>query len=65
MKATCPRNPNHKEFRANATIREEWIVDENGYFLKIGDTQAGQLMDAPSMSEEWTCAICGEVAVFE
>jgi hypothetical protein len=62
MKATCPKDPEHKEFYATAHVAEEWIVDETGQFLDHADLP-GEVTHAPGPDDVWTCKECGAEAV--
>lgn len=63
MKATCPNNPEHKEFLTVATVLEEWKVDERGEWLETCQTL--DPVHRPDPGNVWTCCVCGEQAEVE
>jgi len=52
----CPKNPNHKKFITTAHEVHDWVVDENGEFLK--DLGCSEVAAKPDTGNIWTCAIC-------
>jgi hypothetical protein len=63
MKATCPKNPKHRQFVTVASVLEEWVVDEHGNW--ISTEQALQTNHGPDSGNIWTCFICGAKARVE
>lgn len=61
MKATCPKNENHKKFVTTAHEAHTWIVNEYGEFVK--DLGSDDIDEGPSIYNIWTCCICGERAI--
>lgn len=57
-KRICPKNPNHKTFQTVAYISQDWLVDDDGNFIEISDTN-GQVLHGPNHNNIWTCAECG------
>ena len=64
MKATCPNNPDHKEFVTTAHVMQEWKVDENGEFIDVTDDSL-EVSHWPSSYNLWTCNECYADAVVE
>ena len=63
MKAKCPKNLNHEEFITTVYVSEEWVVDENGEYLRICEDQRdSQVLHKPNPNNFWYCAMCGEIA---
>jgi hypothetical protein len=60
MKATCPKDPTHKEFITTAHVMEDWKVDEHGNFIE--QLEVIQTDHGPDPDNNWTCAICGAEA---
>ena len=61
MHARCPKDPKHKRFIATAHVFEEWIVGPHGEFIE----QDGEReVEPPELGQVWSCAECGEGAVF-
>jgi len=61
MKAICPNNPDHKEFITSAHEVHDWVVDQNGTFIKdlcCIETSAG-----PNIDNTWTCISCRAIAI--
>ena len=53
----CVGNPEHKTFRADATVREEWILDQRGDFVESLGWLA--TLEEPSAADQvFTCASC-------
>jgi hypothetical protein len=65
MKATCPNDPNHKEFLTVAHVTEDWVVDEFGEFVEIWDQNQTEVVANPHPDNTWTCKICGATAVVD
>lgn len=61
MKATCPKDKNHKQFYTTAHVVQEWKVNENGDFLEVA-TDCLEISSFPSKDNIWRCAICGSEA---
>ena len=61
MKATCSKNPKHKEFVTTAHVMQDWKVDEEGNFLECM-TECVQTDNGPDPDNIWTCAVCGSKA---
>lgn len=64
MKATCPKNPDHKKFVTTAHVMQDWVVDENGEFLEEMNPCV-EVTHFPSHENVWTCCAdgCGALAV--
>lgn len=63
MKATCPNDPEHKQFLTTAHLMQEWVVDEHGNFVEHSldlETSHG-----PDSGNIWTCYTCGAQAEVE
>lgn len=61
MKLVCPKDSNHKEFIAAATVREDWVVDVQGNFLALlGEDH--EPLEAPGPSSHFACRECGATA---
>jgi hypothetical protein len=66
MKATCPNNKKHKRFITTAHVMQEWVVDEKGNFLEVGDGGHNlEVSQDPDPANLWTCAICFAEATVE
>lgn len=63
MKATCPTSSKHNRFTTMAHISEEWVVDEDGEFVREGDPGVGEIVAKPHPENTWTCVTCGLDAV--
>lgn len=63
MKATCPNNPEHKEFSTTAHEVHDWKVDEEGNFLD--DLGCSETAAKPDAGNIWTCIECGAEATVE
>jgi len=57
MKLVCPNNPKHKRFSTYAAISREWIVDEDGKFIREGKNS-----DIINYPDEHDCFWCVECA---
>ena len=57
-KRVCPEDSSHKRFITVAYVSEDWIVDDDGNFIEVMDTN-GQLLHGPNHGNIWTCAECG------
>lgn len=62
MKATCPKNPEHKKFITVAHVTEDWVVDENGDFVELYSGSETEVVANPHPDNTWTCAECGAEA---
>ena len=63
MKATCPKNPEHKRFLTVAHVQEEWVVDEHGTFQEVRGTL--DTVHGPNPGNIWCCNECGIEAKVE
>ena len=63
MKATCPKDPNHKKFITVAHEVHDWVVDENGDFVE--DMGCSETAHGPNTDNIWTCKECGAEAIVE
>lgn len=64
MKAICPKNPKHKKFVTTAHIMQEWVVDQEGEFIKVGKGgECLEVTEQPDPDNLWTCHACGAEAV--
>jgi len=63
LKATCPTSPDHKRFITQATVIEEWVVDERGNWMET--LQAIETHKSPDERNTWTCKECGAWATIE
>lgn len=61
IKATCPNNPEHNQFITTAHEVHDWIVDENGDFVK--DLGCEEVAHRPNKDNNWSCLECGESAI--
>lgn len=62
MSAQCPKDPNHKVFRACCYLAQEVIVDQNGNVLTTMQSAVEVQIPADPASEPWTCTECGSEA---
>lgn len=62
MKATCLKDPSHKEFVTVAHVTEDWIVDEEGHFIDVAPNSGSVTTRLPDPGNIWTCATCGAPA---
>jgi hypothetical protein len=60
LHATCPNDPNHKEFVFSVRLAQNWIVSEDGTCLSKSSTL--EVLQWPSIGETWICNKCGAVA---
>lgn len=60
-KAVCPKSKKHKTFITTAHEVHDWIVDENGEFIK--DLGCLEIASDPDSNNIWTCEVCGAEAV--
>lgn len=65
MKATCPNDPNHKEFITVAHVTEDWVVDPYGNFVEIYDQNQTEVVADPHPDNYWTCKVCGAQATVD
>lgn len=65
MLATCPTNPDHKQFITVIHISEDVVVDENGYFLEVAPYPDRQQTHGPNIDNDWQCVECGALATVE
>ena len=61
MRATCPKNPEHKKFVTCVHEQHEALVDETGEWLE--DKGCLELSIGPEADNYWECAICGAEAI--
>ena len=64
MKATCPNDPDHKQFITVAHVSQDWLVDTHGDFIEFAGTD-GEVVAGPDPGNTWTCADCGAEADVE
>ena len=57
-RARCPKDPNHKRFVTVVHMTEDWVVDENGDFLEVANSD-GEVVHGPDPGHTWTCQECG------
>lgn len=62
MRVICPNNKEHKKFVTVAHVMQDWVVDENGYFLECID-ECSQVVHGPDKDNCWNCEICGADAI--
>lgn len=62
MKATCPTNPEHKEFITVAHVSQDWKVDDEGNFLEVSGPDAVDTVAGPHSGNSWECTECGAEA---
>ena len=60
MKATCPKDPSHKQFVTVASVMEEWLVDQHGNYLNV--IESLQTNHGPDPGNIWRCHKCGSRA---
>lgn len=60
MKATCPKNPEHKRFSTVAHVMEEWEVTAEGDFVEVRESL--QTDHGPDPDNIWRCLECGAEA---
>jgi hypothetical protein len=61
--AVCKNNIEHTKFRAQATVREEWIVDRQGNYKERAndERQSEEVVEEPHPSrDEFWCAVCDD-----
>jgi hypothetical protein len=64
MKATCPNNSEHKRFTTTAIEIHDWLVDQDGEFIR--DLGCSQVYEYPDkLNSVWTCTMCDAEATFE
>jgi len=63
MRATCPKNPEHKRFSTVAHVMEEWEVDAEGNFVRV--IESLQTDHGPDAGNTWACLECGAEAKVE
>lgn len=63
MSARCTKNKKHKKFITTAHEVHDWVVDEDGEFIK--DLGCSELASYPDEGNIWTCQICGSKVVFD
>jgi hypothetical protein len=57
MKVICPNSKKHKRFVTVAHEAHDWVVDENGEFVK--DLGGHEVVAKPDKDNIWTCQKCG------
>jgi len=65
MKATCPKNKEHKTFVTVVHIAVDQIVDETGSYVDSCPNNEGEIAQGPHPQNTWTCNECGEEAEVE
>jgi hypothetical protein len=60
--AKCPNNSNHDRFTTTTHEMHNWIVDENGEFVK--DLGCLSISHGPDTDNVWICSKCRAQAVF-
>ena len=63
MNARCPADPTHKTFITVAHVSEDWLVDEDGNWIKT--VAQGEVTQKPQPGNVWTCATCQTEAEVE
>lgn len=58
QKAVCTKNPKHKQFYASAHVVQDWMVDEQGNWVKT-TCNCSEITHSPDSEDVWQCAICG------
>jgi hypothetical protein len=61
MKAVCPNDPSHKTFITTAHVTQEWVVDDEGNFIK--DLGVLETTHGPDPYNCWSCETCHADAV--
>lgn len=56
IKATCPKNPEHKQFITTAHVVETWVVEADGTFIE--SIESVEVTHKPDPRNLWTCATC-------
>lgn len=66
MKITCPKNPKHNRFSTTAHVMQDWIIDNDGEFIRCLD-QCVEVDQGPEKGNSFTCMVrgCGEEAIVE
>lgn len=62
--AVCPKNKKHKKFVTVAHVSEDWVVDEQGNFLRVAKDCYHEIIAPPHPENSWTCCACGAQAKF-
>lgn len=60
---SCPKDPTHKRFTANARVVEAWVCDEHGDWLETAASL--DVVDRPGEGDEWNCFECDTPAIQE
>lgn len=64
IRAACPNDPLHRRFITVVHVLQDWVVDEHGVLLCVsGDPEVAQVINPSDITNEWTCAVCGELAI--
>ena len=63
MKATCPKNPEHKKFVTTAHEQHDWVVTETGEIIE--DLGCLDVTHGPDSDNIWSCRDCGAEARVE
>jgi len=63
MKITCPKNKKHNQFITTAHEVHDWVVDEQGNFIK--DLGCSEVAAKPDPDNCWNCRTCGADAKVE
>lgn len=56
--AFCANNRAHAEFRAEAHVLQEWIVDRSGSKIDVSDPDVDVVSFPDELEAYWTCRIC-------
>lgn len=59
----CPKNPTHRKFGATAHVTQDWIIDEDGYFLECVQ-ECVEVTHAPDKEDIVICSVCGVEALW-
>jgi TPP-dependent indolepyruvate ferredoxin oxidoreductase alpha subunit len=61
MNVKCPKSKRHKRFVTTAHEVHDWVLDENGEFVK--DLGCSEMSADPDINNIWTCHVCGAQAI--
>ncbi len=64
MKATCPKNPNHKRFETAVHVKQLWEVTQVGDLVRVRNPCL-EVTHEPEVDNIWTCGVCGVEAKVE
>ena len=62
MKITCLKNPDHKQFVVSAHVAQEWVVDDEGQFVRVDQGSLDTCVHHPNSQDYYVCYECGEDA---